>query len=105
MVNIAGIILTGIYLTIIRPQSDLNTKILLFAGPCNSMLVFGSRIGLEVLSKSTSMHGDGTFYVAAKYFYQLYLLHGWYNYYMIPCAWISMTKRRSVDYKKDQLII
>jgi hypothetical protein len=60
------------------------------------MHVFCSRIGLE---------GDGTFYVAAKYFYQLYLLYGWYNYYMIPCAWILMTKRRSVDYKKDQLII
>ena len=47
------------------------------------------------------MYGDGTFYVAAKYFYQLYLLHGWYNYYMIPCAWILMTKRRSIDYIED----
>ena len=64
------------------------------------MLVFCSRIGLEVLSKCTSMHGDGTFYVVAKYFYQLYLIHGWYNNYMIPCAWILMTKRISVDYKK-----
>jgi len=82
-VNIASIILTGIYLTIIRSPSDLNTKFLLYAGPSNSMLVFCSRIGLEVLSKCTSMHGDGTFYVAAKYFYQLYLLHGWYNYYIV----------------------
>jgi hypothetical protein len=92
-------------LNFIGPPSNLNTKILLYAGPSNSMLVFCSRIGLEVLSKCSTMHDDGTFYVAAKYFYQLYLLHGWYNYYMIPCAWILMTKRRSVDYKKDQLII
>ena len=55
-VNIAGIILTGIYLTIIRPPSDLNTKFLLYAGPSNSILIFCSRIGLEVLSKCTSMH-------------------------------------------------
>ncbi len=38
-VNIAGIILTGIYLTIIRPPSDLNTKFLFYAGPSNTMLV------------------------------------------------------------------
>ena len=49
------------------------------------------------------MHGDGTFYMAAKYFYQLYLLDGWYSYYMIPCAWILMKAQLIIKKPFEQL--
>ncbi|CAF0726446.1 unnamed protein product [Brachionus calyciflorus] len=45
----------------------------------NKILVFASSDGLECLSKCEFWAGDGTFHVAAKYFYQLYIIHGYYE--------------------------
>jgi hypothetical protein len=45
-------------------------------------------------------HGDGTFHSAAKYFSQLYILHGWLAERMIPAAFILMKRRRAKDYNE-----
>jgi hypothetical protein len=43
-----------------------------------------------VLAKSDQWFSDGTFRTAAKYFYQLYIIHGRYDGLMVPCALILM---------------
>ena len=49
-------------------------------------MIFCSPIGLRILAKALFWHGDGTFHAAAKYFTQLYILHGWLADRMIPEA-------------------
>ena len=62
--------------------------------------MFASPDGIECLSNSENWHADGTFRVAAKYFYQLYVIQVWYKFRMIPCAWVLMNRRRKEDYVK-----
>jgi hypothetical protein len=63
-------------------------------------LILNSTDGLACLSDTAYWHGDGTFHVAAKYFYQLYIIHAWFKDRMIPCAFALMHRRRSSDYVK-----
>ncbi|CAF0740728.1 unnamed protein product [Brachionus calyciflorus] len=55
----------------------------------NKKLVFCSKIGLEILSKSTEWHADGTFHVATKYYHQLYIIQAWFKGRMILCTFIT----------------
>ena len=64
------------------------------------LMLFCSLLGLLILSLCEKWHADGTFHTASKYFGQLYIIHGWYKHRMIPCAWILMKKRKTIDYKK-----
>jgi hypothetical protein len=64
------------------------------------IMIFCSPIGLLILAKSLFWHGDGTFHSAAKYFSQLYILHGWLAERMIPAAFILMKRRREKDYNE-----
>ncbi len=66
----------------------------------NKILLFCSPDGLACLSDAAYWHGDGTFHVAAKYFYQLYIIHAWFKNRMIPCAFALMHRRRSSDHVK-----
>ena len=43
------------------------------------MICFASNIGLEILSKSTEWHSDGTFKSAPRKYKQLYHIHAWYK--------------------------
>jgi hypothetical protein len=63
-------------------------------------MVFCSLIGLRILAKCLNWHGDGTFHTAAKYFSQLYILHGWIEHRMISAAFILMKRRRYRDYNE-----
>ena len=99
--NLNSIVLTDKYTTITRPLSYKEDRnFLIYKSSNNRILVFCSLIGLEILSKSDSWHGDGTFHVAAKYYYQLYLIHAWIMYRMIPCVFALMGRRREKDYDK-----
>ena len=44
----------------------------------NRVIVFASITGLKLLAESIHWHGDWTFKSAAKYFAQLYVLHGFF---------------------------
>ncbi|CAF1080751.1 unnamed protein product [Brachionus calyciflorus] len=58
-------ILDGIY----TKTSNKIDKFLIYKPKKKKKLGFCSKIGLEILSKSSEWHEDGTFHVAAKYFY------------------------------------
>ena len=99
--SIKDIIITDEYKIIIRGKDGavpINRTFLLYKADDNGILVFASHEGLEILSKSRSWHADGTFHTAAKYYYQLYLIHGWYDWRMIQCVFCLMNKRRESDY-------
>lgn len=66
--SLASIVIDGKY----TKTSNEIDKFLIFKTKKNSKLVFCSKTGLEILSQSSEWHCDGTFYVASKYFYQLY---------------------------------
>ena len=93
--SLSSIVIDGKYTT----TSNGIDKFLIYKTRKNSKLVFCSKTGLEVLSKSSEWHCDGTFYTASKYFYQLYLLHAYFKGRMIPCAFILMNRRRRIDYE------
>jgi hypothetical protein len=76
------------------------SKYLILNSMNNKLLVFCSPDGLDCLAESSCWHGDGTFHVASKYFYQLYIIHAWFKGRMIPCAFALMHRRRTGDYKK-----
>ena len=54
------------------------------------IMVFCSPVGLEILSKRNRWAGDGTFHVAAKYYYQLYIIQAYFKERMIPCVFALM---------------
>ena len=76
------------------------SKYLVFNSKNNKILLFCSPDGFACLADSTCWHGDGTFHVASKYFYQLYIIQAWFKNRMIPCAFALMHRRRAVDYVK-----
>ena len=80
-----------------RLTSNKKQTFLIFQSKLNHTLFFCSVDGLMSGSRCY-WHADGTFYTAAKYFYQLYVIHVWFNYQMIPAAWVLMNRRRSKDY-------
>jgi hypothetical protein len=74
-------------------------QFLIYQSASNNILVFCSRDGLKCLAEHVNWHGDGTFYTAAKYFYQLYVIQAWKDGWMIPCVWALMHRRRVRDYE------
>ena len=90
--------LKDIFLTKDQKETTKGEKFLLYQSKNNKLLVFRSAIGLEILSKSDHWGADGTFYTAAKYFYQLYVVSGYYEKRMIPCVWALMNRRRKKEY-------
>jgi len=75
--------ITGQYLLSVKGE-----KFALKIGKNNKLVVFCSPTGYLVLSKSPDWYGDGTFHVAAKHYYQLYIIHAYFMNKMIPCAFI-----------------
>ena len=62
-------------------------------------IIFCSNVGLEILSLAKRWHSDGTFETTTKFFYQLYIIHGWYKGVMFPCAYILLTRKDINLYK------
>jgi hypothetical protein len=83
-----------------------NEKFLIHKSEKNQLFVFSSRFGLEALSKCQIWHADGTFYTAAKFFYQMYTIHGYYinpitcQRFMLPCAYALMTDKTECSFKE-----
>ena len=92
--------LKDVFLTEEQKRTTKGEKFIVFASPNNKILTFCSAIGLEILSKSRNWGADGTFYTAAKYYYQLYIISAYYLKRMIPCVWSLMHRRRVVEYNK-----
>jgi hypothetical protein len=63
------------------------------------VVVFGSDIGIEILTLAKRIHGDGTFEVTPPLFSQVYLIHAWYKHKMFPCIIILMTGKSFELYK------
>lgn len=80
--------------------TNKQSSFLIYNGKNNKILVFCSDVGLEILSKSERWGGDGTFHVASNYFYQLYIIHGYFMNRMIPCVYALMNRRRETHYDK-----
>ena len=64
------------------------------------MVIFCSDIGLAILAKCERWHSDGTYDSAVPGFSQLYIIHGWYKGYMLPCAFILLTNKRETTYRR-----
>ncbi|CAF0949937.1 unnamed protein product [Brachionus calyciflorus] len=62
------------------------------------ILIFCSPTQLDALSKATHWYVDGTFKSAAKFYYQLYIIHTYINNYMIPCCFVFINRRREKEY-------
>ena len=63
-------------------------------------MAFASVYQLQILSRATRWHGDGTFKAAPELFSQVYLIHGWYHDEMHPCLFILTADRTKATYKR-----
>ena len=63
------------------------------------VLLFSSPFGLDLLRKSGTWGGDGTFGVAPKPFFQLYTLLAEVNNHSYPAAFALLPNKRSATYK------
>ena len=78
----------------------------------NRILLFCSETGFKTLSKSQKWDGDGTFFCAARFFAQLYVINAFFSSKpfdknkmdkpwvqgTLPVAWAFMKRRRAKDY-------
>jgi hypothetical protein len=66
-----------------------------------NMIIFTSDNCLKILSKSQKWQSDGTFQVVPrpKGFYQLYIVHGYYKVYLLPCVYALLTGKDENHYK------
>ena len=64
------------------------------------MICYASNIGLEILSKSTEWHADGTFKSAPRKYKQLYHIHAWYKGHMYLCAKIFLKNKDEETYDR-----
>ena len=55
---------------------------------------------MEIFSKATQWHGDGTFKSAPTLFAQNYLIHAWLSDEMWPCVFVLTPDRQKKTYKK-----
>ncbi|CAF1495328.1 unnamed protein product [Didymodactylos carnosus] len=63
-------------------------------------MIFGSEWSIRSLSSCSLWHSDGTFKVRPLLFEQLYIIFGFQNGSMIPCAYCLTTRKNSVVYTK-----
>lgn len=66
-------------------------------------LIFGTADNMNLLCDSTTVLGDGTFFVTPKIYNQLYTLHGWCGLAasaqkMLPLVYILATSRTEESY-------
>ena len=96
--------LREIELTESQTQTVKKEKFLITNKSHNKILLFASPKGIEMLSKTSQWHGDGTFHVASKYYYQLYIIHAWINNRMktakeIRCDFqFSSTRGKTIEF-------
>jgi hypothetical protein len=64
------------------------------------MICYASNVGLEILSKSTEWHADGTFKSAPRKYKQLYHIHAWYKGNMYLCAKMFLKNKDEVTYDR-----
>jgi len=63
------------------------------------ILIFASRTGLEILSKTQQWHADGTFKSAPQMFLQVYIICGFYKEKLFPCVDAVTTAKNEIAYK------
>ncbi|CAF4602757.1 unnamed protein product, partial [Didymodactylos carnosus] len=63
-------------------------------------MIFGSQWSICFLASCSLWHSDGTFTVRPLLFQQLYIIFGFNNGYMIPCAYSLTTKKNAIVYSK-----
>ena len=64
----------------------------------DSAIIFCSKIGLEILSKAKRWHSDGTFETSPEFFYQFYIIHGYYQGKMLTISILLDNKKESLNY-------
>ena len=88
-------------------KTNSNQNFVLFDTDDDDRIIcFSSPHQQEILSNCTEWYVDGTFKSAPPGFAQLFIIHGWYNDEMYPCAWVALRNKTSGVYKKmlEQLI-
>ena len=71
--------------------SDAETEIVMITTKCN----------LEFLcQEDVQVFGDGTFQYSAKFFYQLYTLHGYKNEQYVPCVFFRLPSKTKECYRQ-----
>lgn len=70
------------------------------SGPSrNRILFFGTTTSLSILSKSSTLLGDGTFKITPSLFYQLYTVHALFCGRVIPCVYVLMPDKKLSTYQ------
>ena len=70
------------------------TRFLLFdTNDEDRIIAHVSSTQLEILSKASRWHMDGTFKSAPSLFYQNYTIHGWYEEEMYNCGYILLKNK------------
>jgi hypothetical protein len=64
------------------------------------MMIFCSPRSLDLLSRSTSWYGDGTFKVSPPLFYQLYTIHVDHYGAILPAAYCLLPDKKKATYSK-----
>ena len=81
--------------------SSYNRRFILFdTNDEDRIIAHSSNVQLEILSKASRWHLDGTFKSAPTLFYQSYKVHGWYNEEMYNCGYILLKNKKKDIYKK-----
>ena len=64
------------------------------------IVIYASDLQLEILCQSKTIGADGTFKICPSIFQQLYIIVGLYKGQAIPCAYILLSSKLEVVYKR-----
>ena len=81
--------------------TNYNRRFILFdTNDDDRIIAHSSNVQLEILSKASRWHLDGTFKSAPTLFYQSYKVHGWYDEEMYNCGYILLKNKKKTIYTK-----
>ena len=82
-------------------KTNANQNFVLFdTNDADRIICFSSPHQQEILSNCKEWYVDGTFKSAPPGFAQLFIIHGWFNDEMYPCAWVALRNKTAGVYKK-----
>lgn len=76
--------------------------------PNLNLIIFSCMTNLRYLSKAKTIFADGTFTYCTKFFYQLFIIHGYYNGHYVPlvfCLLKDKTEKTYIDCLKSVISI
>ena len=68
-------------------------------GDINTMSIFASNDGIDVLANSSQWFGDGTFKLCPQIFYQINTIHPLINHEVLPCVFALLPSNTKIVYE------